>query len=157
MPPKFAATPENVVSVERIHRGVPSRIAAYAMKSPARPPMSAVSRLISMLVLYASMYGWSKSSLMFESVQLSSVPWNAPTRTAPAGTNRNAIVYAKNGSVPIHANDRALRPEATSGRRAPGATSVAMAGYPPTFDGHSAAIFAAAFVCWPTLAKTTFE
>ena len=28
MPPKFAATPENVVSTERIHRGVPSRIAA---------------------------------------------------------------------------------------------------------------------------------
>ena len=28
MPPKFAATPEKVVSIERIHRGVRSRIAA---------------------------------------------------------------------------------------------------------------------------------
>ncbi len=28
MPPKFAATPENVVSALRIQRGVPSRIAA---------------------------------------------------------------------------------------------------------------------------------
>jgi hypothetical protein len=28
MPPKLAATPENVVSPERIQRGVPSRIAA---------------------------------------------------------------------------------------------------------------------------------
>ena len=28
MPPKFAATPENVVSADRIQRGVPSRIAA---------------------------------------------------------------------------------------------------------------------------------
>ena len=27
MPPKFAATPENVVSAERMKRGVPSRIA----------------------------------------------------------------------------------------------------------------------------------
>ncbi len=28
MPPKFAATPENVVRIDRIQRGVPSRIAA---------------------------------------------------------------------------------------------------------------------------------
>ena len=65
MPPKFAATPENVVSAERTQRGVPSRIAAYAMKRPTTPPSSAVTRLISMLVLYASMYGWWKSSRMF--------------------------------------------------------------------------------------------
>ena len=57
MPPKFAATPENVVSVERIQRGDPSRIAAYATKSPTIPPSRAVVRLISMLVLNASMYG----------------------------------------------------------------------------------------------------
>ena len=31
MPPKFAATPEKVVRAERIQRGVPSRIAAYAI------------------------------------------------------------------------------------------------------------------------------
>ena len=57
MPPKFAATPENVVKAERIHRGVPSRIAAYAIASPAAPPISAVTPLISMLVLNESMYG----------------------------------------------------------------------------------------------------
>ncbi len=28
MPPKFAATPENVLNAERIQRGVPLRIAA---------------------------------------------------------------------------------------------------------------------------------
>jgi hypothetical protein len=50
MPPKFAATPENVVNAERIHFGVPSRIAAYAMKNPITPPSSAVIRLSSMLV-----------------------------------------------------------------------------------------------------------
>jgi hypothetical protein len=58
MPPKFAATPENVVSALRIHLGVPSRSAAYAMKSPATPPMAAVMRLSLMLPQYASMYGW---------------------------------------------------------------------------------------------------
>ena len=57
MPPKFAATPENVVNAERTHRGVPSRIAAYAIASPAAPPISAVTPLISMLVLNESMYG----------------------------------------------------------------------------------------------------
>jgi hypothetical protein len=55
MPPKFAATPENVVRAERIQRGVPSRIAAYAIARPTTPPISAVTRLTSMLVLYASM------------------------------------------------------------------------------------------------------
>ena len=68
MPPKFAATPENVVSTERIHRGVPSRIAAYATRRPNTPPSSAVTRLTSMLVLYASMYGWSKRRRMLENV-----------------------------------------------------------------------------------------
>lgn len=51
MPPKFAATPENVVRTERIQRGVPSRIAAYAIANPSRPPAIAVTRLTSMLVL----------------------------------------------------------------------------------------------------------
>ena len=41
MPPKFAATPENVVIIERIHRGVPSRSAAYAI---ARPMSAAEQR-----------------------------------------------------------------------------------------------------------------
>ena len=68
MPPKFAATPENVVSVLRIHLGVPSRIAAYAMKSPATPPIAAVIRLSLMLFQYASIYGWWKSVRMLSSV-----------------------------------------------------------------------------------------
>jgi hypothetical protein len=51
MPPKFAATPENVANAERIQFGVPSRIAAYAIRKPRRPPRSAVTRLISMLSL----------------------------------------------------------------------------------------------------------
>ena len=55
MPPKFAATPENVVRMERIQRGVPSRSAAYAIASPTKPPRTAVMPLTSMLVLYASM------------------------------------------------------------------------------------------------------
>jgi hypothetical protein len=58
MPPKFAATPEKVVSALRIHLGVPSRSAAYAMKSPATPPIAAVIRLSLMLDQYASEYGW---------------------------------------------------------------------------------------------------
>ena len=68
IPPKFAATPEKVVSAERIQRGVPSRIAAYAMKRPATPPITDVMRLTSMLVLYASMYGWLKSCRTFPNV-----------------------------------------------------------------------------------------
>jgi hypothetical protein len=55
IPPKLAATPEKVARVPRIHRGVSSRSAAYATKSPNSPPSSAVTRLISMLVLYASL------------------------------------------------------------------------------------------------------
>jgi hypothetical protein len=46
--------------------------------------------------------------------------------TDAAGTNRNAIVYAKNGSVATHARDRRLRPDARSGRRASDAEVVAM-------------------------------
>ena len=68
IPPKFAATPENVVSALRIHLGVPSRIAAYAMKRPAMPPIAAVIRLSLMLAQYASTYGWRKSVRMFSSV-----------------------------------------------------------------------------------------
>jgi hypothetical protein len=155
MPPKLAATPENVVSAERIQRGVPSRSAAYATKSPTTPPISAVTRLISMLVLNASMYGWRKSSRTFENVALPVLFWNAPTRIAPAGRKRKAIVYAKNGRVPIHASERRLRPDRTSGRSADDAASAAMVPY-PTFDGHSVAIFAFAFVCCPMLANFTF-
>jgi len=55
---------------------------------------------------------------MFASVAWSALSWNAPSMTAPAGTNRNAIVYAKNGSVGSHVRDRRLRPDETSGRSA---------------------------------------
>ncbi len=54
MPPKFAATPENVVRTERIQRGVPSRIAAYATRIPKNAPPIAVIRLILRLPQYAS-------------------------------------------------------------------------------------------------------
>ena len=40
MPAKLAATPEKVVSTERTTLGVPSRIAAYAIRKPSRPPTS---------------------------------------------------------------------------------------------------------------------
>jgi hypothetical protein len=50
MPPKFAATPENVVKPLRTHRGVPSRMAAYAIATPNAPPRIAVTPLISIEV-----------------------------------------------------------------------------------------------------------
>ena len=37
MPPKLAATPEKVANAERIQFGVPSRIAAYAIRKPEEP------------------------------------------------------------------------------------------------------------------------
>jgi len=52
-------------------------------------------------------------------------PLNAPSRTDPAGRKRKRSAYAKNGSVPSHASERRLRPDAMSGRSAPGAASVA--------------------------------
>ena len=55
MPAKLAATPEKVVRVERTTLGVPSRIAEYAIRKPSRPPTTAVTRLTSMLFLYAEM------------------------------------------------------------------------------------------------------
>ena len=57
MPPKFAATPEKVVSPDRIERGVPVADRRVGDEQAAMPPSSAVTRLISMLVLYASLYG----------------------------------------------------------------------------------------------------
>jgi hypothetical protein len=92
---------------------------------------------------------------MLSSVQLPALVLNAPMRIAPAGRNRKAIVYAKNGSVPIHASERRLRPDLMSGRSASDAASAAIASY-PTFDGHSDAIFAAAFDSWPRFANFTF-
>src|SRR5581483_2362489 len=146
MPPKFAATPENVVSTDRIQRGVPSRIAAYATKSPRTQPSAAVTRLIRRLPQYASTYGWWKSRRTFDEVTWFALFWNAPTSTEPAGRNRNAMTYAKNGSVTSHAIGSRLRPDARSGRSASGAACVAMP-YPPTFVGHSCAISAFAAVC----------
>ena len=76
-------------------------------------------------------------------------------RTANAGRNRKSSVYAKKGSVAIHARERRLRPDLVSGRSASGAASAVMGDY-PTFEGHSAAIFAFAAVCCPRLANFTF-
>jgi len=42
----LAATPENVVSGLRIQRGAPGESAAYAVKTPMRPPRTAVMTLI---------------------------------------------------------------------------------------------------------------
>jgi hypothetical protein len=81
MPAKFAATPENVVRIVRTTLGVPSRMAAYAIRKPAAPPANAVTRLTSMLFLYAVMYGSSKRASMFESVKPPSTSLNAPTST----------------------------------------------------------------------------
>jgi hypothetical protein len=76
-------------------------------------------------------------------------------RTEPAGRNRKRIVYAKNGSVAAHANERRIRPDATSGRSAWGGASAEMT-YDPTFAGHSEAIFVFAAVCCAMLANFTF-
>jgi hypothetical protein len=108
-----------------------------------------------MLVWNASMYGWLKSRRMFEIVAPPVLLWNAPTRIAPAGRKRKAIVYAKNGRVPIHASERRFRPDLMSGRSASDTASAAIASY-PTFAGHSDAIFAAAFDSWPRFANFTF-
>src|SRR5579864_4621966 len=76
-----------------------------------------------MLSRYAWMYGWWTSCEMFDVVQLPCALLNAPTSTSPAGRNRKSIVYAKNGSVPIQASERRLRPVARPGRSASGTTS----------------------------------
>jgi hypothetical protein len=65
---------------------------------------------------------------MFAIVQPDVVPSNAPRRIAPAGRNRKAIVYAKNGTVASQAQVKRLRPDRVSGRRPAVAASDAMAG-----------------------------
>ena len=64
-------------------------------------------------------------------------------------------MYAKNGSVAIHARERRFRPDRAAGRSASGAASTAMA-YAPTFEGQSVAIVAFAAVCCPRLANFAF-
>src|SRR5579872_472403 len=63
---------------------------------------------------------------IFANVQPPVLLSNAPVSTLPAGRNRKRNVYAKNGSVTIHARGRRLRPDITPGRRASGAASTAM-------------------------------
>ena len=92
---------------------------------------------------------------MFENVYPRVAPWKAPISTEPAGRNMKRSVYAKNGSVTIHASGRRLRPDKTSGRSASGATWVAMT-YEPIFAGHCSAIRFFAAVCWPRLANFAF-
>jgi hypothetical protein len=76
--------------------------------------------------MYACRYGSWKRSVTFDVVQPPFGFSNAPISTEPAGTNKNAIVYPKNGSVGSHASGRRLRPDARSGRRASDAEVVAM-------------------------------
>src|SRR3954452_3521989 len=117
-------------------------------------PSKAVTRLIRRLPQYASMYGCWKRSRMFKNGAWLLLSSNAPTITDAAGTNRNAIVYAKNGRGATHASERRLRPDTRSGRRACGAASVEMP-YPPTCVGQFFAIRAFAATCWPMLANFT--
>jgi hypothetical protein len=63
-------------------------MAAYAIRKPSSPPRTAVQRLISMLVLYASMYWWLKTSPIVDSDHCPSTPLNAPRMTSTAGMNR---------------------------------------------------------------------
>ena len=118
IPAKFAATPENVVRIVRRKRGVPSRMAAYAMQIPSTQPAPAVIRLILTESQYWSRYGlwtiWRTCSV----VAPPCAPLKAPTMTSPAGMNRKASAYAKNGSVATQASGRRLRPERASGRSA---------------------------------------
>ena len=92
MPPKFAATPENVPKAERIQPGVPLRLAAYAIRRPSSPPRSAVVRLIRMLSSNAS----RRFDVRTIDVTLSTVKpppslLNAPIITVAAGRTRNTV------------------------------------------------------------------
>jgi hypothetical protein len=75
--------------------------------------------------------------------------------TSPAGMNRKASAYAKNGSVASQTSEKRLRPERVSGRSALEA-SACVASCRPQIVGHSAAIFAFAAVCCASLANFTF-
>jgi hypothetical protein len=90
MPAKFAATPEKVVRAERIQRGVPSLIAAYAISRPSTPPISAVTMLISMLLRNACRNGWWKSVSTLSNVKPPRASLKAPIVTSPAGTSRKS-------------------------------------------------------------------
>src|SRR5690349_7143902 len=74
------------------------------------------------------MYGWCTSLSRLLLVHPPPFSLNAPTRISPAGRKRKSSAYAKNGSVPIHARERRLRPERTSDRSASGAASVDVLG-----------------------------
>ena len=93
MPPKFAATPENVPNAERIQPGVPLRLAAYAIRSPSSPPRSAVVRLIRMLSENASRrFAVSTIEVTLSTVYPPPSLLKAPTITVAAGRTRNMVV-----------------------------------------------------------------
>src|SRR3954451_24943743 len=116
------------------------------MKRPAAAPMTAVTRLISIDVLNASLYGDWNISRTLSSVHPPAGDWNAPASTEPAGAKRKRIVYAKKGSVASHAKERRLRPDETSGRSASDAALIVSC-YEPIFDGHCWAMTAFAAAC----------
>jgi hypothetical protein len=90
IPAKFAATPENVEMTVRIQRGVPSRIAAYAISSPRSAPSAAVTRLILIVIQYWCAYGLWISAWTFAHVAPPCADLNAPTRISPAGRKRKS-------------------------------------------------------------------
>ena len=118
MPPKFAATPENVVSTGADPRG---RSLADRRVGDEEPEHSAEQRGdeadLDARLVRVDVWVVEEQADVREG-RVVALSWNAPTRTAPAGTNRNAIAYAKKGSVPSQARDRRLRPDTMSGRSA---------------------------------------
>jgi len=57
-PAKFEATPENVMTADRIQLGRPPMITAQASRKPKKPPRIAVTALISMLLRNAIGIVW---------------------------------------------------------------------------------------------------
>ena len=144
MPAKLAATPENVVSLPRIQRGVPSRTGAYAMRKPSRPPSSAVTRLTSIEFLNALRYG-SSTSLRHVVERPAAV--RALERAdhhvrggEEAGTRSRRRGTAARRATPTTSASPGRCLPAGGGRRC---ASCCSAAYEPTFEGHCALISAA--------------
>src|SRR5689334_23308963 len=68
-PPKLAASPEKVVKILRIQRGVAPIVIAYATKKPKMPPMRDVITLTCKLIAYDFKTYWSVRKLILVSVK----------------------------------------------------------------------------------------